>query len=390
MLFLISREIDYRYTRPFDGNIFGQFHFNHCLLCDLLERLRTGGGVWSKMKANQGHRAFFNQLLHLLEEAGVSAAQLGAELTRRGIKASPTAESVGSGVDGLVLLEAAFDLSGDPSLMIRLGQQIGIASFGSIGFALMSCANVRESVRLMHRYGQVLLQPGWTAHEHEGGLLLRAEISRGTAAQQQLFAELVFSNVATAGRTLYGSTVERAEGAEIQLSYPRPAHATYYEHAFNTPISFDCEYNQLFLPAQVLDTPVRTANREQHVVFQQQCEEILRGLHSAEETTASVRQLLIQSAGDFLDIAQVAERLHVSERTLRRQLETESTSFRSILDEIRDLLAREYLAKTELTIADIAHLLDYAETVSFRRAFVRWNELTPSAYREQHMAENAS
>ena len=96
--------------------------------------------------------------------------------------------------------------------------------------------------------------------------------------------------------------------------------------------------------------------------------------------------MLIQSAGEFLNISQVAERLYVSERTLRRRLEAESTSFRSVFDEIRDLLAREYLAKTELTIADIAHLLDYAETVNFRRAFVRWNGVTPSQYRQQQAA----
>ena len=208
----------------------------------------------------------------------------------------------------------------------------------------------------------------------------------GTAVQQQLFAELVFSNLVAGGRSLYGSTVERAEGVEIHLSYSRPAHSACYKRAFNAPITFDCEHNQLFLSAQVFDTPVKTANRTLHVVFQQQCEEMLRGLKSVEETTAAVRQLLIESAGDFLDIAQVAERLHVSERTLRRQLEAESTSFRAVLDEIRDLLAREYLTKTELTIADIAHLLDYAETVSFRRAFARWNGVTPNNYRQQKMA----
>ena len=160
------------------------------------------------MKVNQAHHAFFNQLLHLLEEAGVSPAQLFAELAQRGIVASPNAQAVGSGVDAMVLLEAAVDLSGDPCLMIRLGQQLGIASYGSFGFALMSCANVRETVRLMLRYGQVLFQPSWAVHEHEGGLLLRARISMGTAAQQQLLAELIFSNLFAGGRSLYGSAVE--------------------------------------------------------------------------------------------------------------------------------------------------------------------------------------
>jgi AraC-like DNA-binding protein len=110
---------------------------------------------------------------------------------------------------------------------------------------------------------------------------------------------------------------------------------------------------------------------------------MLYSLSSVEKTTTAVRHLLIQSAGEFLDISQVAERLYVSERTLRRRLTAESTSFRATFDEIRDLLAREYLADTQLAVAEIAHLLDYNETQNFRRAFVRWNGVTPSEYRQQ-------
>jgi hypothetical protein len=56
-------------------------------------------------------------------------------------------------------------------------------------------------------------------------------------------------------------------------------------------------------------------------------------------------------------------------RHVHHRLEAESTSFRTTFEEVRDLLAREYLAETELTVTDIAHLLDYAETANFRRAF---------------------
>jgi len=153
----------------------------------------------------------------------------------------------------------------------------------------------------------------------------------------------------------------------------------------NAEVTFGAQHNQLFLSGHVLDTPVKTANSSEHVVFHQQCEEMLRGLNSVESTSIAVRQLLIQSAGDFLDIAQVAENLHVSERTLRRRLKAELTSFRSTFEEIRNMLAREYLLKTELTVADIAHLLGYSETVNFRRAFVRWNGVAPSQYRLQQV-----
>ena len=81
-------------------------------------------------------------------------------------------------------------------------------------------------------------------------------------------------------------------------------------------------------------------------------------------------------------INQVASMLYVSESTLRRRLKDESTNFRAICDEVRNVLACQYLSTTKLTVSEIANLLDYAETVSFRRAFVRWNGTTPSQYRQ--------
>jgi len=283
----------------------------------------------------------------------------------------------------LVLLETAVELAGDPSLALRLGQRIGINSYGAFGFALMSCANLRESTELLLRYGKVFFEPNWQSQEHDGGLLLRLNLTRGTPTQQQLVAELCFSQLSFIGSSLYRG---RIEGAQIHFTFPKPAHVNNYQSVLNAEVTFSAECNQLFLPRQVLDTPVKTANSSEHIVFHQQCEEMLHGLASAQKTTAEVRQLLIQSAGDFHDIAQVAKDLNMSERTLRRRLKSESTSFRATFEEVRDLLAKEYLAKTDLIVAEIAHLLDYAETVNFRRAFVRWNGVTPIQYRQQQTA----
>jgi AraC-like DNA-binding protein len=332
------------------------------------------------MKVNRVQRDLFRALLLELEDAGVGPERLFSKPHPQGVKVSSAGQKAIAGEEAFLLLETAVKLTGDSTLAIRLGQQVGIASYGSFGFALMSCANLREAVQLLHRYGQVLFEPRWASYEHEGGLLLRSNITLGTAAQRQLVTELSFSQLSTVGSSLHRNQVE---GAEIHLSYSRPSHSACYKAAFRVPVTFDCEHSQLFLPARVLDTIVRTANASEHVVFHQQCEEMLRGLNSAAKTTADVRRLLIQSAGEFFDIAHVAESLHVSERTLRRRLEAESTSFRATFDEIRDLLAREYLTETQLTVAEIAHLLDYSETVNFRRAFVRWNGVTPSEYRQQ-------
>ena len=320
----------------------------------------------------------FTQLLSLLGKAGITPEQL---LNQSRINGMPTSDnSIFSGIEAVFLLTTAAELTNDPYLGLRLGQQVGIASYSTFGFALMSCANLRESIDLLLRYGKVFFKPHWESENHNGGLLLWHNLTQGTLAQQRLIAELSFSQLSTIGSSLYRS---RLEGAELQLKYPEPSDIAHYQSFFDTKVVFGAERNQLFLPEHILDTPVKTANVSDHVVFHQQCEGMLRSLTTGEKVTTEVRRLLLQSAGDFLDISKIAEHLNMSERTLRRKLKNESVSFRALFDEVRDLLAIEYLTKTTLTVADIAHLLSYSETVNFRRAFVRWNGMTPSEYRQQ-------
>ena len=243
------------------------------------------------MRAIRVQQDLHHHLLLALESAGIGAEALLAELRTQGITVSDTSLTVQS-AEWMKVLEVATHLVGDPCLALRLGQMVGIASYGSFGFALMSCANLRESLQLLLRYGQVLFQPSWTAREYEGGLLLRADITVNTSARQRLVTELAFSNISAVGRSLYGKHVERAEGVEVHLNYSRPAHVACYKKAINVPVTFDCEHSQLLLPSAVLDTPVKTANRSEHVLFHQQCEEMLRGLSSVEKTTADVRQII--------------------------------------------------------------------------------------------------
>ncbi|MEM6583640.1 MAG: AraC family transcriptional regulator ligand-binding domain-containing protein [Pseudomonadota bacterium] len=283
---------------------------------------------------------------------------------------------------GLHRLEAAVELLGDPSLAIRIGQQIDITRLGTFGFALLSSANIRAALGLYIRY-QPMMEPGtrWDIIEQDAGLVLRLRQTLGTAYQQQLLAELLFSSLQSAAQLLVTAPTT---GLKLQFGHARPAHATAYEERWPVPVEFGHSCSQVFVPLHWANQPVRTANPTTHVVFMQQCEELLRGLGEAENTSATVRRLLIESAGDFLDISKVANRLHLTERTLRRRLTDETTSFRSISDEVRNVLAQRYLADTSLPIAEIANLLDYTEGSNFRRAFVRWNGMTPSAYRGHH------
>lgn len=83
-------------------------------------------------------------------------------------------------------------------------------------------------------------------------------------------------------------------------------------------------------------------------------------------------------------IEDVAKSLGISKRTLQRKLKAENTNFQQQLNATREMLAKNYLLNTTMTIDDIAFLLAYQETNSFLRAFNTWTGMSAQQYRESH------
>ncbi|MDB2376560.1 AraC family transcriptional regulator [Luminiphilus sp.] len=279
------------------------------------------------------------------------------------------------------VLETAVTMSGDPAIAIRIGEDIDLAAYGTYGFAIMSSADMGAALDLFLRYGQSLIfSSSWHRSDYEDGLILRMEQNSGTQYQQMLLTELSFSHLHGNSQLLIAKP---AEGVRVHLNYPRPKHFEVYEESWAHSIEFDQEHSQIFLPNDWLRQRVRTGDPTTNVLFSQQCEELVSGMTEVDETAAIVRRLLIHSVGNFLSISEVAEQLHVTERTLRRRLAAEGTDFRTIFDDIKNTLARNYLRKTSLSVVEIADLLNYAEATNFHRAFQRWNSTTPADYRQQ-------
>lgn len=82
------------------------------------------------------------------------------------------------------------------------------------------------------------------------------------------------------------------------------------------------------------------------------------------------------------NIDDVARELAVSRRSLQRRLSQEGTSWLEVLNSARERLARHYLKNTGLGAAEVSFLLGFEDPNSFFRAFRRWTDATPEAWRE--------
>jgi AraC-like DNA-binding protein len=81
-------------------------------------------------------------------------------------------------------------------------------------------------------------------------------------------------------------------------------------------------------------------------------------------------------------IQAVARSLGLEARTLQRRLRAASTSFHDLHEQYRQTQATKLLEESALPPKEIAQRLGYSNASSFIRAFRRWNQTTPTRFRE--------
>ena len=77
----------------------------------------------------------------------------------------------------------------------------------------------------------------------------------------------------------------------------------------------------------------------------------------------------------------IARDLAMSTRTLQRRLAAEGQSYDDIADAARRAAAERLLADASLSVGEVGYLLGFSEPSAFHRAFRRWHDMTPAAFR---------
>jgi AraC-like DNA-binding protein len=119
----------------------------------------------------------------------------------------------------------------------------------------------------------------------------------------------------------------------------------------------------------------------------EQAEKYLLSLYAQDNYAAQLKRLLAELMAEGEANADAACRaLKLSRRTLQRRLKAEKTSFNKVLQEVRAVLAINYLSDERLKALEVAMLLGYSNISSFTTAFKSWYDLPPVEYRQRFLA----
>jgi AraC-like DNA-binding protein len=319
----------------------------------------------------------------LLAELAVEyGASLQAVLHNTGISAdalrAPTAE-VEARQELQLIRNVVQALPAVPELGLIAGTRYHLTTYGIWGFALTSSPSFRSAVNVALRYlhltytfNRMLLEQD---AEETRLVLDDHEIPDDV---RRFCVERDAAAVLTIQRELVGHA---APLRSLQLRFARPLYADRITELFGIEARYDAARNAAGFEPDVLDQPLQQANAITAELCEAQCRKLLSERRSRDGIAGRVRDRLLRRPGEMPDMESVAAELHVTTRTLRRKLLDEGSSFRALVDEVRETLAEELLRTAQLSIEDIAERLGYAEASSFIHAFKRWKGQAPSVYR---------
>ncbi len=304
----------------------------------------------------------------LLAEAGLTHAQLAAPGARVPLA---TANE---------LLKQAMLLTGESALGVLLGLQMKVSHHGYIGFAAMTARNIGEALLIAERFAPLrstAINLHLTVEDDAAALSLGIDTDLEPLREMALIAVcvgLVQMSTAVTGKVLTG----RAE-----LAFPKPDYIVRFLPMMGSNvIVFDQPMNRIVFDAAYLELPLLMADPEATRIALEQCERELAALGEHVQLAGRVRRIVEEAERIFPSLEDVAGQLHVSTRTLKRQLAEQGASFSAILDDVREQRALLLLARKNLTIEQVADRLGYSDVANFTRAFRRWTGTTPSGWRK--------
>ncbi|MDT0140132.1 AraC family transcriptional regulator [Acidovorax sp. PRC11] len=169
--------------------------------------------------------------------------------------------------------------------------------------------------------------------------------------------------------------------------FAAPPHAEVYPLLFGVPPRFDAPQAVLRFDARYLDLPLQRDEAALNQMLQRALLLTVRQYRRDRLLVQRVRQALAH-APEFSHSAEtIAAQLHVSPRTLHRQLREEGASLQALKDEARQQRARDLLQRTDRPVKAVAQAAGFASEKSFMRAFRQWTGTSPAEYRRQRRAD---
>ena len=280
----------------------------------------------------------------------------------------------------LALIENLAMLDSSHRMALEAGPHYHLTTYGIWGFALATSATLRSAIEVGLNYLELTFAfSKITLLEDDSHAYLQVEAQHLPEATQRFVVERDISAISNIHRELFSPIMPINE---VHFRWDKALNNPFYDQVLGLVPKFNQDKNGVTFKRELLDLPLPGANEASRKILIAQCQELLQNRLKDNSAALKVRNLIIANLDQRIDMESVAATMCVSLRTLRRMLSNEGTSFRNLIEEVRETLALELIQGTNLSLEDISYRLGYSDTANFFHAFKRWKGQTPNHFRK--------
>ena len=280
----------------------------------------------------------------------------------------------------LLIQDSAAEHINDPLLGLHMGEYAEAGSWSILGYLMANCRTLGEAFEKSGRYHRII----GNLIEGRGKIKFnKIQLELYTPPHAPAMSPICFESTLSSSvcmvRRLSGQDLNPIE---VTFSHAPQGPMEEYERVFGCPVKFNQKSNTISMHPSLLNTPVRYANPQLRDQFEQYAQKFISEIENNNPYSQEVTRIILSRLDDEnISIKSVAKEMNVSVRTLQKWLKAEGTVFSDLLTDIRKRLARKYIQE-DYSIAEITYLLGYSEPSVFRKAFKKWQGITPKEFRE--------
>lgn len=270
-----------------------------------------------------------------------------------------------------------------PALGLAIAAYVQPKHLGILAYIAMSCDDLAQALTRYRDFYRLIYDGSPLQIERQGQYLHIRWDALATHCVTQITDEIAIALLVQFIQQ--GLDMQQVFLHQVNFRQAAPKNLPFYRQYFACPVKFAQPYTELILHDQVLQQPIQQADQTLQQLLMQQAQALLSQLPHSTQLDERLQQALLHGLqrNDY-QIERIAIQLNLSVRQLQRHLQQQRSSYQQRLQQIRQLLAIQYLKDPLLSLQEIALLLSYSEQSAFQRAFKQWTGITPKQWRQQH------
>lgn len=282
------------------------------------------------------------------------------------------------------IIEKAVESTKDPFFGLHAGENLNIAAAGLIAQITQSCETIKQALDYCCEFANLGCSALPMSLNEEGDsykVTLNPDLNWSEtfpiAFQHTTDGVLAFTI-----KEFQSLTRQRHQAIAVYLPWEKPNDTKEYERVFDCPVYYNKEEIAILLRKEDVEDKIISSDYELLRILVAHAEEKSLSIESQKGFVSLVRQSVVKLIKpEFPSIEMVAGHLNLSKRTLQRRLNEEGFTYKGLIEELKKDFAIRYLKRPDLSISEIAYLLNYADLSSFTRSFKRWTHTSPKEYR---------